>query len=182
MNIHKKQTNIPNNMNSSHKNEPVLELVLWHSVKMHWLTQLNFCLKSCCHFLKLDTEEKFYSLFTRSFPSSPMHDADEGESSWSFELAELYKKNFQKIKLLTPQIWIKVKHIFLHVAKKRVWFIIKITTSSWQVLSILTTNMLDNALKLQGEVTCWSHLWIWGLKRFNGSSKLNSLGSKLFLQ
>lgn len=131
MNIHKKQTNIPNNMNSSHKNQPVLELVLWHSVKMHWLTQLNFCLKSCCHFLKLDTEEKFYSLFTRSFPSSPMHDADEGESSCSFELAELYKKNFQKTKLLTPQIWIKVKHIFLHVAKKRVWFIIKITTSSW---------------------------------------------------
>ena len=35
-----------------------------------------------------------------------MHDADEGESSCSFELAELYKKNFQKIKLLTPQIWI----------------------------------------------------------------------------
>ena len=25
-----------------------------------------------------------------------MHDADEGESSCSFELAELYKKNFQK--------------------------------------------------------------------------------------
>ena len=67
MNIHKKQTNIPNNMNSSHKNQPVLELVLWLSVKMHWLTQLNFCLKSCCHFLKLDTEEKILLTLYKEF-------------------------------------------------------------------------------------------------------------------
>lgn len=130
MNIHKKQTNISNNMNSSHKNQPVLELVLWHSVKMHsnptqFLHKILLPFSGTCYWRKiLLTLYKEFSFFSNAW-------CWRRRIKLFFWISWTLQKEFPNFKLLTPQIWIKVKHTFLHVAKKRVWFIIKITTSSW---------------------------------------------------